>query len=253
MMYKINKLALIAGIPIAIPSLGVSVHQPVLKEIAYLGEQDFYEAAQYLTVKGKDIAQRLENLTEEDKNAISQLSNFEVFLKLVEASDLSRAKVEMLFALLFPEYTVSIEDRFIMLLNPAVGRTVMINEENFEELQFVISTILCLQSSNNKDDFNPVGDKAREIAEKLRRGREKVARLKGQDSNQESDFLSKYISGLGIGTNSLNIRDVLELTLYQLFDQLERYSLFMSYNIAIKAKMAGAEGVEDVDWLKNIH
>lgn len=251
-MCNIDSLTLIAGIDIPIPSIGISVHQPTLKEIAFLGEKDFYEAAQHIVINAQEMARRMENLTEEDKIAISELSNFEVFLKLLEANNLTKIKVQMLFALLLPNYSVEIEERFIMLLNPAQGTTVFLNEENFQEFQDVISTILCLNSGNNKDDFNPVGDRAREIAEKLRKGRERVAKLKGE-SGVESDFLSRYISGLGIGTNSLNIKDVLELTLYQLFDQLERFSLFSSYNIAIKAKMAGAEGVEDVDWLKNIH
>lgn len=252
-MCNIDSLTLIAGIDIPIPSIGISVHQPTLKEIAFLGEKDFYEAAQHIVINAQEMARRMENLTEEDKIAISELSNFEVFLKLLEANNLTKIKVQMLFALLLPNYSVEIEERFIMLLNPAQGTTVFLNEENFQEFQDVISTILCLNSGNNKDDFNPVGDRAREIAEKLRKGRERVAKLKGESGGVESDFLSRYISGLGIGTNSLNIKDVLELTLYQLFDQLERFSLFSSYNIAIKAKMAGAEGVEDVDWLKNIH
>lgn len=252
-MCKIDSLSLIAGIDIPIPSIGINIHQPTLKEIAFLGEKDFYQAAQHIIINAEDMAKRLENLTEEDKIAISELSNFEVFLKLLEANNLTKIKVQMLFALLLPNYSVEIEERFIMLLNPAQGTTVFLNEENFQEFQDVISTILCLNSGKNKDDFNPVGDKAREIAEKLRKGRERVAKLKGDAGEQTSDFLSKYISGLGIGTNSLNIKDVLELTLYQLFDQLERFSLFSAYEIAIKAKMAGAEGVEDVDWLKNIH
>lgn len=251
MMYSIDSLTLISGIDVPIPEIGVNIHQPTIREIAYIGEKSFYEAAQTIIIQKEDFINGLENITQEDKTALSQMSNFEIFLKLVEANPLSSTKVQMLLSLLFPDFNSSIEERFIFLVNPKEQKNILINDSNFEILQEVITTILCLQSGNTKEEFNPQGDRAREIAEKIKRGRERAARLKGE-KRQQSSFLSKYISGLGIGTNTLNIHNVLDLTLYQLLNQLERYGLYTQYNISIQAKMAGAEGVEDVDWLKDI-
>ena len=251
MMYSIDSLTLISGIDVPIPEIGVNIHQPTIREIAYIGEKSFYEAAQTVIIQKEDFINGLENITQEDKTALSQMSNFEIFLKLVEANPLSSTKVQMLLSLLFPDFNSSIEERFIFLVNPKEQKNILINDSNFEILQEVITTILCLQSGNTKEEFNPQGDRAREIAEKIKRGRERAARLKGE-KRQQSSFLSKYISGLGIGTNTLNIHNVLDLTLYQLLNQLERYGLYTQYNISIQAKMAGAKDVEDVDWLKDI-
>ena len=251
MMYSIDSLTLISGIDVPIPEIGVNIHQPTIREIAYIGEKSFYEAAQTMIIQKEDFINGLENITQEDKTALSQMSNFEIFLKLVEANPLSNTKVQMLLSLLFPDFNSSIEERFIFLVNPKEQKNILINDSNFEILQEVITTILCLQSGNTKEEFNPQGDRAREIAEKIKRGRERAARLKGE-KRQQSSFLSKYISGLGIGTNTLNIHNVLDLTIYQLLNQLERYGLYTQYNISIQAKMAGAKDVEDVDWLKDI-
>lgn len=251
MMYSIDSLTLISGIDVPIPEIGVNIHQPTIREIAYIGEKSFYEAAQTIIIQKEDFINGLENITQEDKTALSLMSNFEIFLKLVEANPLSSTKVQMLLSLLFPDFNSSIEERFIYLVNPKEQKNILINDSTFEILQEVITTILCLQSGNTKEEFNPQGDRAREIAEKIKRGRERAARLKGE-KKQQSNFLSKYISGLGIGTNTLNIHNVLDLTLYQLLNQLERYGLYTQYNISIQAKMAGAKDVEDVDWLKDI-
>ena len=251
MMYNIDSLTLISGIDVPIPEIGVNIHQPTIREIAYIGEKSFYEAAQTMIIQKEDFINGLENIAQEDKIALSQMSNFEIFLKLVEANPLSSTKVQMLLSLLFPDFNSSIEERFIYLVNPKEQKSILINDSTFEILQEVITTILCLQSGNTKEEFNPQGDRAREIAEKIKRGRERAARLKGE-KEQQSNFLSKYISGLGIGTNTLNIHNVLDLTLYQLLNQLERYGLYTQYNISIQAKMAGAKDVEDVDWLKDI-
>ena len=251
MMYSIDSLTLISGIDVPIPEIGVNIHQPTIREIAYIGEKSFYEAAQTIIIQKEDFINGLENITQEDKTALSLMSNFEIFLKLVEANPLSSTKVQMLLSLLFPDFNSSIAERFIFLVNPKEQKSILINDSTFEILQEVITTILCLQSGNTKEEFNPQGDRAREIAEKIKRGRERAARLKGE-KKQQSNFLSKYISGLGIGTNTLNIHNVLDLTLYQLLNQLERYGLYTQYNISIQAKMAGAKDVEDVDWLKDI-
>ena len=251
MMYSIDSLTLISGIDVPIPEIGVNIHQPTIRVIAYIGEKSFYEAAQTMIIQKEDFINGLENITQEDKIALSQMSNFEIFLKLVEANPLSSTKVQMLLSLLFPDFNSSIEERFIYLVNPKEQKSILINDSTFEILQEVITTILCLQSGNTKEEFNPQGDRAREIAEKIKRGRERAARLKGE-KKQQSSFLSKYIAGLGIGTNTLNIHNVLDLTLYQLLNQLERYGLYTQYNISIQAKMAGAKDVEDVDWLKDI-
>ena len=251
MMYSIDSLTLISGIDVPIPEIGVNIHQPTIREIAYIGEKSFYEAAQTIIIQKEDFINGLENITQEDKTALSLMSNFEIFLKLVEANPLSSTKVQMLLSLLFPDFNSSIEERFIYLVNPKEQKNILINDSTFEILQEVITTILCLQSGNTKEEFNPQGDRAREIAEKIKRGRERAARLKGE-KKQQSNFLSKYISGLGIGTNTLNIHNVLDLTLYQLLNQIERYGLYTQYNISMQAKMAGAKDVEDVDWLKDI-
>lgn len=251
MMYNIDKLTLISGIDVPVPELGVNIHQPTIREIAYIGEKSFYEAAQTIIIEKKDFMGRLENVSEEDKIAISQMSNFEVFLKLIEINGFTKINVQSLLSLLFPNFSIAIEERFIMLVNPGLKQTVMLDSNNFEILQEIIATILCLHSGNTKEEFNPAGDRAREIAEKIKRGREKAARDKGE-GNKQSSFLSKYISGLGIGTQTLNIHNILELTLYQLLNQIERYGLYTQYDMSIKAKMAGAKDVEDIDWLKDI-
>ena len=98
MMYSIDSLTLISGIDIPIPEIGVNIHQPTIREIAYIGEKSFYEAAQTIIIQKEDFINGLENITQEDKIALSQMSNFEIFLKLVEANPLSSTKVQMLLS-----------------------------------------------------------------------------------------------------------------------------------------------------------
>jgi len=59
--------------------------------------------------------------------------------------------------------------------------------------------------------FNPKGAKAKEIAEKLMRARERVAAQK-QDSG--GSIFAQYMSVLTIGLGSMSIQDCENLTMY---------------------------------------
>ena len=49
-MYDI-RLALIAGIDIPIPELQLTIHQPTIKEIALIGDSDFFTGIQCLNTR----------------------------------------------------------------------------------------------------------------------------------------------------------------------------------------------------------
>lgn len=251
MMYKIDDLTLLSGVDIPIPELKVNIHQPTIREIAYIGERSFYQAASLLIVDKETLITK-DNMTDEDKAYISSQTNFQVLMSIINHEPVQKINLQILLTILFPQYSVDIEERFIMIVG-ATG-TGIVTDENFSILQDVVKVILCLGANGDgQEEFNPAGEQARLIAEKIKRGRAKVAALKGQNSEENKSILSRYVSGLSIGTNSLDINKLLSLTLYQLFDQLERYGLYVANDMAIKAKMAGAKDVEDVDWLKNIH
>ena len=61
------------------------------------------------------------------------------------------------------------------------------------------------------DSYNPQGDKAKEIAAKLMRGRQRIAAEKGEDN---ASSLVQYTSVLTIGLNSMSLKDVTDLTMY---------------------------------------
>ena len=255
MMSSIDQLTLLSGIDIPIPELRGNIHQPTIREIAYVGERDFYHAASIIRIDKQELVLR-EEMTAEDKSFLLSQTNFQILMSMITGDNpeaqLMKIKIITLLTLLFPDYKVEIEERMWFLNSIKGNGMIVVDENNFEVLQYVIGEILCLNKSS-EEDFNPGSDRAKEIAEKLKRGRAKVAAQKGEKSEQQDSILSRYISGLSIGTNSLDINKILGLTLYQLFDQLERYGLYTAYDMSIKAKMAGASDVEDVDWLKNIH
>lgn len=106
-------------------------------------------------------------------------------------------------------------------------------------------------SSKKEITYNPANEKAKAIADKIMKGRQKIAQIKSQE--HESVF-TKYLSILTVGIPSMSLEDCLALTIYQFFDLLERYSLYVAYNIDLRVRLAGGSPDKEAEnWMKNIH
>ena len=64
----------------------------------------------------------------------------------------------------------------------------------------------------------------------------------------------QYLSILTIGLNSMSLEDCLNLTLFQMYDLVEGYTLYVNYDIDIRSRLAGGKPDSKPDnWMKNIH
>ena len=237
-----SRLALMTGVDIPIPELQVTIHQPTIKEISMVGEQDFFIGIQMLCIDKK--------LYIENEELLSNTSNFELFMSMLNEQQIADKKqaVEQVLTLLFPQTKIIFTPRSILLnINK---ENIIIDEGNFEKLQELLIQQFCLQGSG-QEQYNPKDKKAKEIAQKLMKARQKVAKLKANEAS--GSMFTQYLSILTIGT-SLTLKDVMELTMYQLYDLMERYSMYLNWDIDIRSRMAGAKGDKPIEnWMKQIH
>jgi len=233
---------LMSGVDIPIPELQIAVHQPTIKEISMIGEQEFFVGAQVLCLNKTMYIQ--------DENLLSETTNFQIFMTMMQSKEAINAKLCVLnvLNLLFPNANVLFTPRALVL---NLGeQSINIDENNFENLQSVLSAVFCLKESG-QDTFNPVNEDARRIAEKLMRGRQRVAAQKAQEGGDS--VFTRYLSILTIGLH-IRLQDMLNLTIFQLYDLVERYMLNLNWDLDVKQRLAGASPDHEVDdWMKNIH
>jgi hypothetical protein len=78
-----------------------------------------------------------------------------------------------------------------------------------------------------------------------------VAEQKG-DINGSA--LGRYLSILTIGLNAMPLSEAINLTVYQIYDLIERYTLYLNWDLDIRSRLAGAKpDSKPDDWMKNIH
>lgn len=242
----VNDLLLLSGNDIPFVPAQITIHQPTIKEIAYLGEEAFFTGCQLLNFS-KNI------LSEEDKVNLEERTNFDILIAILREQNAVMQKnrncVNMVLALIFPEYAISFEKDCIKISKE--NEEHKIDNSNYEEFKSVISSVFSFgNSKDSKPDFNPSGDLAKKIAEKLNKRHQKLAEVKPA---QKIDILSRYVSILSVGEQK-DMNALLNYTTYQLFDEFKRYELKMGHDIYVQAKMAGAKDLKEVeDWMQDIH
>ena len=238
------RLALMCGTDIPVPECQVVVHQPSIKEISYVGEHDFFTGVQCLCLNKAMFVK--------DESLLADTNNFQIFMTIMSEKEAAekKAAVQQVCTLLFPNSKVMFTPRSIIVSQE--GLTSIIDESNFEILQETISNICCLKTGPmDQQSFNPANEKARKIAEKLMRGRQKVAEQKGQSN---TSIFSQYLSILTIGINSMPLQSLMDLTMFQLYDLIERYTLYINWDMDVRCRLAGGKPDSQPDnWMKNIH
>lgn len=239
-----NRLALISGIDFPIVELETVIHQPSIMEISYLGETQFFTGLQCLCIH--------KTMCIDDPQILAQITNFEVFQTIMGEATMADKKeaVIAVLGLLFPGAKVIFTPRSISLNRD--GAFVILDENNFEILQSVLEQMFCLRKSDEAS-FNPGSSAAKKIADKLMKARERLAAEKAQKGDKGSS-LGQYVSILTVGVGSMSLKDTLGLTMYQMYDLVERYMLYMNWDIDLRSRLMGGGADQKPDnWMKNLH
>ena len=239
-----TRVLLMTGTDYPVPECQLVVHQPQIKEIGLIGQSDFFSGIQCLCLNKSMFAK--------DETDLLNTSNFQIFMTIMSQKETAEKKfaVQQACSLFFPNHKVMFTPRSLIFMG-SDNATIQIDEDNFEYLQQSISEICCLKTGPmDQQAFNPANAKAKEIAEKLMRGRQRVAEEKGENN---ISIFTQYLSILSVGL-SMPLSELTNLTMYQLYDLIERYMLYINWDIDIRCRLAGGKPDNQPDnWMKNIH
>ena len=242
---KINKLLLETGGDIPFPPARVTIHTPTLKEISLIGERNFFIGCHFLNFN-KD------NLSDEDKLGLEDKSDFDIFMSVMNTSQMAIHKTDalMVLALLFPTYRIKINKEEILLQSENFSSS--INKQNYDDFKSILNQVFCLEGEGAGDDYDPADALAARIAEKIKKGKMRRNK-KGTEQDEDLSIYGKYISILAVGLGK-DINMLSNYTVYQIRDEFQRFIMKENYDVYIKAKLAGAKDLEEVDnWMDDIH
>ena len=241
-----NELLYLSGNDIPFQAARLIIHQPTVKEIAYIGEKNFFIGCQFLNFSKE------KNLQDKDKILLEESNNFKILMTMIRQDNVMAKEYKvcmtMVLALIFPDYQIDFLPLSIRLLKDK--ESFFIDENNFEEFKTILQNMFCLQTGKNSS-YNPGGPQAAALVKKFQQRAKKLAKLKGE-SEDEINILSEYISILSVGQQK-NMNQLLQYTVYQLQNEMRRFRMKTSYDIYIQARMAGAQNLQEVkNWMGKI-
>ena len=242
---KLSKTLLLSGNDIPFPQARVTLHTPTIKEIAYIGEDCFLIGCNFLNF-------HRELLSDEDKTNLENRSDFDIFMSVMNSREKAMHKTDaiMVLALLFPQYKIKIEQNEILLQLENFSSS--INEQNYDDFRSIICQMFCLEGGAESGGYDPADALAARIAEKIKKGKEKKGKAK-LDGETDIAIYSTYISILSVGLKK-DMNELFNYSVYQLKEEFMRFQLKEEFDLYVRAKLAGAQDLEEVDnWMENIH
>jgi hypothetical protein len=238
----ISNFCLLSGVDIPFPEAQVTIHQPTLKEIAFLGEEKCFIGCGLLNFS-KSL------LDTKDKTYLEQYTDFDILLTMFLNKDIDKDAKDsincgiLVLTILFPKYVVKFSKKGIELID---GDNIhYLDNSNFLVFKSIIAQMFNLSGFDSSDGANPQGSLAKKIAEKLK---ERHKRLVAEKGSKNQDIFGRYASILSIGM-SIDINVIYQYTIYQIYDAFKRFNAKRAYENFFKAKLAGAKDLQTVeDW-----
>jgi hypothetical protein len=233
-----TKLKLLAGLPIEVEEYGL-IYPLKLREIIEYGYTDYLGKLNILAVTKEQLL----------KEVPEDLNEFDVLLTLGD-KNINDFLKESLSLFLQDDIHLYKESQLIAVGNTKENLRV-INRKNFMDIRKVIQLQNCLISTDDVE-INPKDEKAKEIAERMRKAKEEVNRIKKkEDELNETDFFD-MLSAITCKSNSISKIELMDLTIFQIYEEFKRLNHIDQYQTGVLALMQGAKNVKLKHWSSKI-
>lgn len=234
----IDDLQLITGIDIPVEELGITIRQPKIKEIAILGEHQYFLALSIFKMNKSAL-----NITNDE------VTDWMIFNESLnqKIDDVKNTRTLITnFLQLFSQNKINIGPRSLIL---QVGDEIKnIEPEWFPFYQRIICDIGgASMLKGSSEEFKPADAKAAAIAKKIKESRARRAKMEPQGRNE--GFLAKYIRAVATATSN-SLDQVCNMTLLQLNEMMQTYLSWEAYDLEVKSRLAGAKGDKKLEhWI----
>lgn len=234
-----NKLALYTGVDLLFEK-NFFIHQPTIKEISKMfSESDFMSVLQVCI---KD--------TDSFKMQSPNINNLIIFYALMATPDLVsediKDNVRRFLNCLFPDCEIKFLEQGLVLCKKDSKDILILDNDKFTQFQSILKEMFCTaqlfseKDEKEEEEFNPIDERAKAIAELINKNRKKVADTKAQHF-KDTSLIGNYLEILSVGMG-IPISELIKNTLFQLLKIFHRFSDKQSFDIDFKCRLAGAKG-----------
>ena len=247
----------LSGQQVKIPSCGIFITQPTIKDIVLkCGENNFMTAVQLLT----NIDQ-FASFIKEGKTELNSIPDFQVVVEVLRQEQGQMTNLlNSFFELCLPQFTIKCSKHAIEFLtedNISVG---MLNTFNYDEFSNVLQELFIPRQKEQEPEYNidKSDELSRRLLEKIKRNRQALAKQRAAKEGSNISIFGLYISCLSIGLG-MNVNLFYDYTPFQLYDSFNRYLAKMTrdkYESMLLVPFADTSKLqanEPSNWMENLY
>jgi hypothetical protein len=234
------KMKLISGLPIEVDSIG-EIKPLTLLEIAEKGYDKYQHLLNFFAFTKSDFIKE-EFLDKVDIPLFSMMLAF-------SDDEFKDYIVQAIKYFMGVDVEIILEHLMIIPKDPTLHWA--ISNDNFDDLKQVIRWQNGLDEGKTQEEIRYKDDRARRIQERLLNAKSKVDAQKRKEGNADLDFVD-IISAIASKSFSLNKLTILNLTVYQMYDEFRRLDIIDNYHVGLSAMMQGAKIDDLKHWTSKI-
>lgn len=230
------ELKLLLGLPIEIAGVG-KLYPLTLREISTIGETEYNKLISISTFKQEDL--------EIDGRKLTPFES--VLVYTIHDENFRKLFVESLSKFFKEQVHFHFESGLFYLGSLQDSR--LITEEKYNEIVEVVKRQNFIKDSQKEEEeFNPFDEKAAEFAAQIKKFRQKV-----KERNQEGGLnLRDIISIVASYSQSYNLFNIFDLTIFQLYETYIRLMMRDNYESQFAVYLQGAEIKDMKHWARKI-
>lgn len=233
------QLRFLAAQSVYVPTIGY-FHAPTLNEIISLTDEEYSKELGYLLLDNNQL----------DSENYIEINNYELMLVFLQNDIDFRNTYLNGLRLHFDEEPLYDTESGLIYFNE-LNEDGIYTEERFNYVRNLVRIANHIAEAEKEEDVDYASEKGRILAEKQRKLRARLSKLKKPKSN-----LHSVISAVGAKSNSFSFIE--ELNIYQLYDRHSRLRILDNYHYTMQGIYAGTiDGkdmkMDDIDWANIIH
>lgn len=249
-----QKINLILGQPVPTKDEDLKVKQFTLREISVMTYDSY---VRYVDVVTMDVDDYLKFLMDTplymdlymEKHKLKTLDMIMMFGQETNFKEGFEVALETLLGLERGQIEIeSFSGHLLFKPDPSKEDVKLIEQDLFDEIVHIIKVSNYMQTLVEDNESNPNDERTRALLEKMKKNREKVAKIKALENDEKPKGLNDIISAVTVKSPSTNKLNILDYTLFQVYDEFQRLHVIENYEMSVKARMFGDNELED--WAK---
>lgn len=241
----------LSGAQVPVKGCGFFITPPTVKQVIQFGEQDFFVQVKMLS----DIPAFVKEI-KEGKKELEHLGDFQVLLGILRSEMTFRDSVMSYLQFCCPGFEIKISKKSIDFYvaddeqsdkkKLKVGQLNPFNYSTFSEILKELFMPPSAEDSEPEYNYDKNSRAARQLAEKIKRNRERLKKAQGSEEAKNSSIFALEASILSIGM-SVDINQFFDYTPFQLYDAFSRYMLRVENDTYMKISTIPFADTKDLE------